>query len=120
MKPLAAGTALAISAAPAMPAAAAMSGSETAGGVSVFAGRAGYQYPARPSAASWSPGGVQRGRPVRRAPHPQVSTDPADVSRDDLGLPQRRHAPGQHAREELVILSTRTTACSPGPRSCWA
>jgi hypothetical protein len=81
---LAAGTALAISAAPAMlaAAAAATSGSETVSGIIVFAAVPGTNTRTVVSSVVVAKG-VFRGV-GRFAELPHLSTDPADVSRDDL------------------------------------
>src|SRR5947209_682391 len=79
---LAAGTALAISAAPAMPAVAATSGSETVSGIIVFAAVPGTNTRTVISSVVLARG-MFRGV-GRFAELPHLPTDPADVSRDDL------------------------------------
>ena len=106
------GTALAISAAPAMPAAAAASGSETLSGTIVFAAVPGTNTRTVISSVVRRQGGVPRRRPVRRARARRSRWCQPGRS----ALPQRHHAPGQHARDPRAChpLSTRTAACSPG------
>ena len=82
---LAAGTALAFSAAPAMPAAAATSGSETVSGIIVFAAVPGTNTRTVVSSVVRAKGVFRGVGRVVELPH--LPTDPADVSRDDLVFP---------------------------------
>jgi hypothetical protein len=82
---LAAGTALAFSAAPALPAAAATSGSERVSGIIVFAAVPGTNTRTVVSSVILAKG-VFRGV-GRFVELPHVPTDPAEVSRDDLVFP---------------------------------
>jgi hypothetical protein len=103
---LAAGTALVISAAPAMPAAAATTGSETFSGTIVTSGRSGTRTVIS-SVIVFKGVFSGVGRVVEI---PNLPTDPPDVSRDDLVFPE--------GTMHLVSTSGEVTSFSLNPHSC--
>jgi hypothetical protein len=103
---LAAGTALAISAVPAMPAAAATTGSETFSGTIVTSGRSGTRTVISSVIVAK---GVFNGV-GQIVEIPNLPTDPANVSRDDLVFPE--------GTMHLVGTSGEVTSFSLNPHSC--